>query len=441
MHFVHSSAAPQSSNGDRVQAELFRQMLTNERTRAGILAVGIAAFLCAMSVVQLILPGMPQRLFGKAYRFAVILAIFGPAMLGEAALWGILGHSVKKGLRPPPGGRYCNAIFEITLPSVTIFYIGTLGHPIYALLGPSVFIYFLLIMLSTLRLDFRICAFTGFIAAAQYAGLAYYSLREAKTAHLLLDTLLVAPVHHVEKTVMIFLSGLLAGLITRQIRHHVSAAVHTVQERERIIELFGRHVSPSVVEKLLAQPNAEGERRQVCVMFLDIRNFTSFSEGRQPEEVVRFLNRIFEPLIDCVNRHHGIINKFLGDGFMAVFGAPLVDSDAAGNAVRASRDVLSAVQKLMDDGQIPPTRIGIGLHLGEAVTGNVGSPQRKEYTIIGDVVNVAARIEGLNKQFGSQFLVSESVRAQAMAELEGAIACGPVPVKGRSDVVTVFQAG
>ena len=129
--------------------------------------------------------------------------------------------------------------------------------------------------------------------------------------------------------------------------------------------------------------------RKVCVMFLDIRNFTANARSKRPEQVVEFLNATFGFMIESIDRQGGFINKFLGDGFMAIFGAPLDDPAAAHHAVAAAQEILVEIDRrgLADDAW--PLRVGIGLHIGDAVTGNVGSPRRKEFTAIGDTVNFA----------------------------------------------------
>ncbi|MCB1169627.1 MAG: adenylate/guanylate cyclase domain-containing protein [Leptospiraceae bacterium] len=219
-------------------------------------------------------------------------------------------------------------------------------------------------------------------------------------------------------------------------------SLSSVEERNRVVEMFGAHVSPEVVEKLLdQQTEMESETRHVCVMFLDIRNFTGFSENRRPDEVVEYLNTLFDFMIDCINDNNGIINKFLGDGFMAVFGAPISDGRDSRNAIQAASQILDALEKWNESGKIHPTAVGIGLHAGAAVTGNVGSYRRKEYTIIGDTVNVASRLEQMNKKFGSSLLISETVRndaAEAGLEVEGEM-LEPIQVRGRQEPVPVFR--
>ena len=144
-------------------------------------------------------------------------------------------------------------------------------------------------------------------------------------------------------------------------------------------------------------------------------------------------------MIEAVDRHNGIINKFLGDGFMAIFGAPLSDPSASSHAVEAAREILAEIDRRATAGAGgAPLRVGIGLHVGVAVTGNIGSPRRKEFTVIGDIVNLAARIEQLNKEFGSRLLVSASV-ADSLGPALGDAQLLSAAVKGYADPITVWR--
>ncbi|EMG13435.1 adenylate/guanylate cyclase catalytic domain protein [Leptospira interrogans serovar Grippotyphosa str. LT2186] len=220
------------------------------------------------------------------------------------------------------------------------------------------------------------------------------------------------------------------------------SAMSAVQEKNKVVGMFGQYVSPDVVDRLLEQKNESfSEFKRVCVMFLDIRNFTRFSEKRPPGEVIDYLNYIFSHLIDIVNVHNGMINKFLGDGFMAVFGAPISDGgNDVKNAVEASLELLKKIEFLNQEGKIPETQIGIGLHTGEAMTGNVGSEARKEYTIIGDVVNLASRVESLNKEFGTKLLVTQAVYDDIKDTVPGRH-LSSIHVKGREEPVDVYELG
>ena len=232
----------------------------------------------------------------------------------------------------------------------------------------------------------------------------------------------------------------MAGFVSSEMAKRLQASVNLLRERDDIVGLFGQYVSPQVVDRLLSQRlDLPAEMRHVCILFLDIRNFTGFSEHRSPAEVIEYLNALFAPLIDIVNQHNGIVNKFLGDGFMAVFGAPISDENGdVRNAVRAARAISARVQDLVAQGIVPETRIGIGIHAGEAMTGNVGSNDRKEYTIIGDIVNLASRVEALNKEYGSTVLVTEAV-ASVIADREQAHRIAEIPIRGRKQPVAIYR--
>lgn len=175
-------------------------------------------------------------------------------------------------------------------------------------------------------------------------------------------------------------------------------------------------------------------------MFLDIRNFTPFVEHKEPEEVVNYLNSLFGFIIDIVRSHHGIINQFLGDGFMATFGAPLSVGNSSEHAALAAQEILNKLKSKIEQGTIPNTRLGIGIHFGEAVTGNIGSESRKQYSITGNVVILASRIEQLNKGFDSQLLISEEVYIQLDHKIkENYSALGPVDVKGREKPISIYR--
>jgi adenylate cyclase len=193
------------------------------------------------------------------------------------------------------------------------------------------------------------------------------------------------------------------------------------------------------VNQLLSQPTSQTpELREVCVMVLDIRNFTTFSEVRPADEVVRYLNTLWGFMVRSVNEYNGIVNKFLGDGFLAVFGAPLTTGQDCANAIAASRRIIDELEQLAAAGTLPGTQIGIALHAGSVIAGNVGSAERKEYTVIGDVVNVAFRIEALNKEFGSKLLISERVWQQSGLD-GGGERVPPIAIRGRSGPVQLFR--
>jgi len=247
--------------------------------------------------------------------------------------------------------------------------------------------------------------------------------------------------YHAARSMIVLVGGMLAGAVGLQLRRQFEASVTAATARDRITNLFGQHVSPQVVERLMLEgKGAQSDIRRVAVMFVDFRSFTAGARDRPPQEVVDRLDGAFAVLVDIIDRHGGIVNKFLGDGFLALFGAPLEAPDPARRAVAAAREMLEANDRV-NRSTAWPLRIGIGIHIGEVVAGSIGSPRRKEYTVIGDTVNFAARIEALNKDFNSQLLISQAVRDTLGDEARDAVALGEVPIRGYDRPMAVWQLG
>jgi adenylate cyclase len=388
--------------------------------------------------VAIFFPDAMMRQLGVTLHLGALGGIIFGLLIYECAVLIRLTLLLRRNGHLPQFVRYISAAAEVTMPTLAMLLGPVVTSPAYVVYTPPAWMYFPFIILATLRLDFKLCVFTGAVAAIEYGILGFYFLDQPQTAPI--DPLLIAPLNHGTRVLMLLGCGVLAGIVSLQIRQQFQRALHSVEEQNRIIGMFGQHVSPAVVERLLTQEvELGGEVRHVCVMFLDIEGFTTFSENRKPEDVVLYLNSLFSFMIDSVNAHHGIVNKFLGDGFMAVFGAPISDASDCRNAVAAALDLVRKVEQMSASGEIAPTRIRIGLHAGEAVTGNVGSTARKEYTIIGDVVNLAARLEQLNKQFGSRILVSETVTARLDGEIGPAIPHDAIQVKGRVQPIRVYE--
>jgi len=385
---------------------LFAETLRSERLRTRILFAVLTAIV-AIAMIALATFGHDwfERLSQGRFRPWMPLALIVPFLAYEALVgFVVLDRFIARGIQPPLIARYVNAAIETTAPTVLILFLFNMTDSPAAFGAWPSLAYFLFIVAATLRLDFALPAFTGAVAALQYVGAAWW--------HLPLDRLspdlLLTPQYHIGKGMVMVAAGLIAGLVARRLRDQLLRLLEEMRARERVTSVFGQHVSPAVAERLIDSGEVRGELRTVCVLFLDISGFTAQSRERPPEEVVSFLNRSFAAMIEAIDRHHGIINKFLGDGFMAVFGAPLDDPRAVDNAVAAARQILSDIDRGPAD-PAWPLRVRIGINAGPAVTGNVGSPRRQEFTVIGDTVNLAARLEQHNKELGTRLLVSEAV--------------------------------
>lgn len=417
---------------------LAAEITDSEWLRIAVLAGALAVVLAA----DMVLFADPPAALRAVVRAPFIawwlpLVVIGPFVVYELGVLALLTYRRSRGLTMPVVARFSNAIIETSLPTVILWFINRYAGPETAFSSWSSLLYFVFIVASTLRLDFVLPMFTGIVAAVGYVGLAFAELPISNSA----ATPLLSPYFHVSKAFVMLLCGVVAGLVAVQLRRKFVRAAEETLARERVTNLFGQHVSPEVVDQLLDRPTEfGGETREICVMFLDIRNFTAEARMRPPVDVVDFLNGAFAFMIEAVDRHHGIINKFLGDGFMAVFGAPIEDHEAVRHAVAAARDILAEIDRRGLEQAPWPLRIGIGLHVGPAVTGTIGSPRRKEFTAIGDTVNLASRLEQLNKEFRTRVLASDAViAALPPADAAGATLMTSATVKGYSEPVPVWR--
>lgn len=247
---------------------------------------------------------------------------------------------------------------------------------------------------------------------------------------------LIDPVYPSIAVLLVYLSTSLAGYIS------------TERDRSRVRSAFGHYVAAPLVEELARNPDKlklGGETREVTVLFADVRRFTHIAEGLSAEALIAFLNRLFTPLSDIILEERGTIDKFMGDAVMAFWNAPLPDAQHPANACRAALrmqqqlarlNALWAAEAAARGTEPLHVELGIGLNTGECCIGNVGSPQRFDYSILGDVVNVAARLENETKSYGAPIIVGErtALAARGLAFLE----LGTVMVRGKQRPERIF---
>ena len=216
------------------------------------------------------------------------------------------------------------------------------------------------------------------------------------------------------------------------------------REKRKMKRLFGQYVSKDVYEQLVAHPDLArlgGQRREMTVLFSDIRGFTTVSERGQPEEIVAILNEYFTRMVEIVFAHKGTLDKFVGDMVMALFGAPLDDPRHAEHAVDAALQMIRELNRLNEkwaaEGR-PELDIGIGISTGPMIAGNIGSEAIMSYTVIGDAVNLGARLESLNKEYGTRIIISEATR-DVLPDRYLFRPLGDVVVKGKTRPVAIFE--
>lgn len=324
--------------------------------------------------------------------------------------------------------QYLHVSIEILLVSSFILSIAVKFPSVNVLQSPAIFIYFLFIIVSTLKLNFGVSFLSGILASFSY---------------ICFDALLYKNFSPTEivKTIIILFCGVIAGLVGRQIRTGINRSWKEAEKRQKVENLFGQQISPEIAEKMIQNDGKiESKRVNVAIMFIDIRNFTNFATNRHPEEIVQFQNTFFSIVFEAVSRHQGVVHQFLGDGCMVTFGAPVDLTNPSQHAVKAAFRLLNDIEDAIETKELHDIKIGIGVHTGEVITGNIGTNQRQQYSITGSVVILASRIEQLNKEYKTRLLVSKDVIDNLQQDmLSQTEFIGNLNIKGWSEPVGIYK--
>lgn len=293
-----------------------------------------------------------------------------------------------------------------------------------AVVGYGLGLFLVVIMLSALTLD------RWYVMAATLLSLASIITLQSEIQ--------ASPAEYINAALLVVVVAILC-LYAR--RRRVDLVANVSDEKLRR-ERLGRYFSPQVAADIEGEVSSldVGRKCEITVLFTDIRDFTATSEHMDANDVLKMLREYHESMVDCIFANGGTLDKFIGDGIMAYFGAPIPQADHAERAVRCALAMRTALAQL-NERRVrrgdPPMKVGMGIHSGLAVIGNIGSPQRQEYTAIGDTVNVASRIEGLTKLCGEDILISEETRKQVgnrMTFDDGV----NFNIKGKTEPIRVF---
>ena len=257
------------------------------------------------------------------------------------------------------------------------------------------------------------------------------------------DWKIIGPIEWITVAAGLVGSTILSMLMSSRTREMVYRSAMEAKSAERAIAKLGAYVSSEFAEELLKQEELRlgGVLQPVAILFSDLRGFTSYSEGLAPDELVQQLNEYLEIMVSAINKHGGVVDKFMGDGIMAVFGAPVPAADDADRAVQAAQEMMQQLERLNTSRQkrnLVPLRQGIGIHYGEVIAGNVGSPSRASYTVIGDTVNLASRLESASKREKRDVLISEAAKEKCPPNTKLDYV-GEIEVPGKRDTVIVYS--
>jgi len=344
----------------------------------------------------------------------------------------------KKRQSIPRAMQFFNVFFEISIPSAVIVLFALQVTPYNSLLSPLTQIYFIMIVLTIMEMDMAVSTFAGILSGVEFFFISiYFASRHEPPREL---ALIGTNMYYFGRSMLMVATGVIAGYLAERIKKNAINFYSQQEEMRKIELLFGQQLSPQIARRLLESTSlSRPEKHEACIMFLDIRDFTRITENMSPEQIISFQNHIFSDMFRIVNNHNGVVNQVMGDGFMATFGAPVNSDKACAEAVNCGLALLQNLKEVKNDHDFPETKVGIGMHFGSVVTGNIGTEERRQFSITGQTVIIASRIEQLNKVLGTQLLISENVQRQLNGDGFRFSEYGKHEIKGLSQPISIFS--
>ncbi len=400
-----------------------------------IIGLFLIAFV-AINVNYFFLSDKITAIYGGAENYFFVVGWLAFFILYEVIILRVIAFLRKKYHRVRETFRFIHTLIEISFPSMLMLYMVDIKHQLLFIDSPIFLLYFMFIIISVLHLDFRLSFLTGLLAAAEYVVIVYYGYQlDLETDTYL--ALLPANSFYL-RCVVLVMSGMAAGYVAQQVQKRIYLSYDLQRAKSDMEVLFGQQVSREVFSALISE-QGKAKKQEATVLALDIRNFTPFAETHSPDEIMDYQNKIFGPIIDIINQHQGIVNQILGDGIMATFGTPVENPLHADMAFEAALKILHKVNQLCEEGAIPLTKVGMGVHTGDVITGNIGNESRKQYSISGSAVIIAFRVEQLNKQFQSELLITDAVKNRIAAGKVQMTSLGKQPMKGFGTEVEIYK--
>ena len=413
---------------------LDREIVKTEKRRIDLF-LGVIAF-------SLLLNAIVQKFFIDP----TSNTLFNPRTVASIFIVGTVGLVVfissrimvskfdKKGCRVPKAYQWYTVFIEMLLPGAWLVLVTVSEETAAFLDSPVTFLFFIMIIISSLHLDFKLSATSGLFIAIFHSAFAYWAAEHYPTPF---NLPMVA--YHI-RSVMLFLGGVCAGFVALELKKRLITSFRYMSEKSDIEMLFSQQVSREVMEALREKQDYTASH-EVTILFLDIRDFTERIQALSPEEVNQFQNKFFSPIIEIINKHRGVTNQLLGDGLMASFGAPIRDDHHAHCALIAINDIFAfAMDFRMKNPEHADLRIGVGVHSGEVIMGNIGTGERKQFSISGIPVNIASRIEQLNKDYESTLLMSRSFFEHVKNHIDKpTVSLGLIKIKGFEKEVEVIK--
>lgn len=336
-----------------------------------------------------------------------------------------------------PAAKWINVFLQVSCVSSVIWFDQQNLGPVYALSSMPPLFYALVIALTGFRLQAGLTFFAGVVSAGQFASLYYLVLLPQLSAESLRQIPSLGPAITLMKFLVLGGVSVACGISALQLRRTVRGKVKEELRNAELQRTFGRYVSPEVAREVVAAGSELMRPRLVeaVILFGDLRNFTAYAGQHTPVEVAATLNEYFEVACRIVESEGGVVNKFMGDGFLAIFGVPVKQDNAAMAAARAAWRLTTETGAAL---QVKGLSMGVAMHVGEVIAGEIGSSGRCEFTVIGQAVNLAARLEGMNRVFGTQRLLTAELN-QKISTSCITRSLGRQSIRGIEELVEVFE--
>ena len=398
------------------------------------------AVVLGFSIVYLLAP----KTFSDAAPFRPV-----PWVLAAYLAFTLLRLTLAHGHRLPEWLRYASIGVDMTLLLGLIwsFHLQYQQPPSFYLKAPTLLYVFIFIALRTLNFDARKVVTAGLVAVAGWMVLVFYVItidpRDSMITrdyvhYMTSNSVLIGA--EVDKVISILVVTAILGFAIMRNRRLLTYAVTESASNQDLARFVPAEVANLIKTSDDGVQVGSGEPREATVLFLDLEGFTTLSERLAPQDLVRTLNAFYAAVADPIARHDGVITQFQGDAILATFNAPRLNADHAANAIRAALEIQALLQtRVFEDGLVLRARIGI--NTGVVIHGLIGTPDRLGYTVIGDEVNIAARLEALNKTYGTSIIVSEPTRDRAGAQRFAFELLDEVLVRGRTTPTRIYKVG
>ena len=413
--------------------QIKKASVTIELTRVKVFISFLTGGLLIMSVNFFLVSG-GSSFFNESYTKYTVIGWIVSFLVFECISFLILNNYFRKKLDVPTYVKTINITLEALFPGFLLFLLVTLEKSPIFLDSPLIFIYFILLSLSALNLQLIHTIILGVISTLSYLFVTIWAIEIYDPENTILY---FPPSLYIARSFFMLFAFLGATIVAREFKKWLNLSLNWQHKNTKTERLFGQQVSGPIAQSLIKN-NDLLKAGEVSVMFLDIRGYSRFAEHKTPDEIIKFQNDFFNPIITTISQHNGIINQILGDGIMATFGAPLPDEQHAQKAFDAALAIFEEIDHQVTNKSIPPTKIGIGIHSGKVVMGNIGNELRKQFSISGHTVNIAARIEQANKEFDSELLLSKSTY-DLIEKSYDIQSIGNLKMKNISEVIEVYK--